>query len=47
MKRIPTQKQSELVKGLQGISYKRGLVVNFELVMSCIRPIKDFTINVD
>ena len=28
LKRNPTQKQRELVKGLQGISYKRGLVVN-------------------
>ena len=39
-KRTPTHKQRGLVKGLQGISYKRGLVVNLELVMSsCRRPI--------
>ena len=39
-KRIPTQKQRELVRGLQRISYKRGLVVNFELVTSSrIRPV--------
>ena len=31
LKRIPTQKQRELVKGLKEISYKRGLVVNFEV----------------
>ena len=40
VEKIPTQKQRELVKVLQGISYKRGLVVNFVLMMpSCIRPI--------
>ena len=43
MKRIPTQKQHELVKGLQRMSvvnFEQGLVVNFEPAMSsCIRPI--------
>ena len=39
----PTQKQRELVKGLQRISYKRGSMMTFELVTSsCIRPIEIF-----